>query len=508
MAASPNPRRNSLTLDLMGSRMSLSGLSHFLHSSSSSASFAGTPPARTTPMDGRSSEWESIHGNSSSRRRQRDETVEEEKRQDIDCVASSDSDEDGLSLRSSPRSPIAVLKLRRTRLFPDEDDKQPTKPFTVTYSPVDERDNKMPSHSLASSMFLVSPLRPLAGSRRRAPSADVWAGKNLNDFKASLIDSSKAVLRPLTPPHPTARTHRPKRSMSDMHLPVEESKEEAEYDNELHMSHMPQSTFSQQQRRRRQQPPQPQQQQQQLTVVEAKPTKPRWLIPAEHPYKVLWDVLTFMLSFANVYATHTFIRDRQFGNSWFMTFCEAWFIVDILLNFITEYRSDSYALRDCRSVWARYLTTWFVVDVLSLFPGEALYLKPLIETQNRGGFFKKTFFRSKAVVRVTRILRGRHFKMFGQAAKHTKHAGVGASRLLHLLIKYIPKYIMFFRNMKGVLAVRMLRQVHWFRKVWRNFIYKGLENEKPETTQERDDQAMSLRKNRPVYDEDEDGAPF
>ena len=476
MAASPRPkasagRRNSLSLDLMGSQISLSGLSQFLHDSTSQAKMKSSPGddscAATPPA-----------------------IEEAEKRQDNDCFADYHSGNDR-GLRSSPRSsPIAVLKMQRTRLFPEEnecDSDKPRKAFTVKYSPVRERE-ELSSRSLSSSMHLVSPLRPLS-NRRRAPSADT-RGDYANVFKAALIDSSKAVLRPLAP-------HQPKRSMSDMHL-VEETFE-------------PDAEFRAFPRSSRALNPTPGRKQQQHKQAEAEqetnqpPAKPRWLIPAEHPYKVLWDVTTFLLSFANVYVTHTFIRDRQIGNSWFMTFCEAWFMIDILLNFITEYRSDNYALRDCRSVWARYLTTWFVVDLISLFPGEQIYVKPLFEIQNRRNFFQKNFFRSKAVVRVTRILRGRHLKMFGQAAKHTKHAGVGAARLLRLLIKYIPKYLLFFRNMKGVLAIRTLRQVHWFRKVWRNFIFKGLENE---TKKQKAKSPWSLRKDRPLYDEDEDGVPF
>jgi len=72
-------------------------------------------------------------------------------------------------------------------------------------------------------------------------------------------------------------------------------------------------------------------------------------------------------------------------------------------------------------------------------------------------------------MRVTRILRGRHFKLFGRVAKHTKPVGVGASKLLRLIIKYLPKYILFFRNMKAVVALRILRQVKWFNRVWNIF---------------------------------------
>ena len=196
----------------------------------------------------------------------------------------------------------------------------------------------------------------------------------------------------------------------------------------------------------------------------------KWLIPADHPFKIVWDVLTICLSFLSVYNLHGAIRDRKFGPSPLVVFCDTWFLIDILLNFVTEHKtSDGKVLRDGKSVWARYLTTWFVIDVLSLLPWEMLYVKPVIEMQKRRGFFKKTFFRTRAVVRVTRVLRGRHFKLFGKVARQTKHAGVGARRLLRLLIKYVPKYLLFYRHMKGVWAVRTLRQLHWAHKIRKAF---------------------------------------
>ena len=78
-----------------------------------------------------------------------------------------------------------------------------------------------------------------------------------------------------------------------------------------------------------------------------------------------------MFSVANAYATHVAIRDRKFGSSLFNVFCEVWFFVDILLNFVTERKTaEGDILRDYRRIAARYLTSWFAVDVLSLFPWE------------------------------------------------------------------------------------------------------------------------------------------
>lgn len=202
--------------------------------------------------------------------------------------------------------------------------------------------------------------------------------------------------------------------------------------------------------------------------------KSKYVIPLDHPLKAVWDILTVILSIAHSYLTHVAIRDRQFGLSPFIAFCDAWFLIDILLNFTTERKTNTgEVLSDHRSIVARYLTSWFAVDALSLFPWEVLYVQPLIEVQNRRGILKKSFFRSKAVVRVTRHLRGRHFRWFGTVAKHTKQHGVGAQRLLHLIIKYTPKYWMFIRNMKGVVAIRFFRFVHWSRRFIMNVRSRG-----------------------------------
>merc|ERR1711966_218849 len=47
--------------------------------------------------------------------------------------------------------------------------------------------------------------------------------------------------------------------------------------------------------------------------------------------------------------------------------------------------------------------------------------------------------------------RGRHIKLFGQVSKQT---GTPLRRLVALLIRYLPKYLVFLRNMRGALVVR------------------------------------------------------
>ncbi|EED92466.1 predicted protein [Thalassiosira pseudonana CCMP1335] len=197
---------------------------------------------------------------------------------------------------------------------------------------------------------------------------------------------------------------------------------------------------------------------------------PSWwiVIPADHPYKIAWDVMTMIWALLGGYRTHLRIRDRVFEQSPLILITEMWFALDILLNFVTEHKtSKGEVIRDGKAVWARYLTTWFVIDLLSLMPWEHIYVKPVVEKIKRRNIFQKTFFRSKAVVRVSRVLRGRHIKLFGRVSKQT---GTPLRRLVGLVIKYLPKYLLFFRHMKGALFVRLLRFVHWlhnmYKKIW------------------------------------------
>jgi len=199
------------------------------------------------------------------------------------------------------------------------------------------------------------------------------------------------------------------------------------------------------------------------------PPRSWWIvIPADHPYKVAWDVVTILWALLGAHRTHVRIRDRVFDQSPLILLTEVWFTIDILLNFVTEHKTrQGQVIRDGKVVWARYLTTWFIIDILSLIPWERVYVRPVVERIKKRNFFQKTFFRSKAVVRVSRVLRGRHIKLFGRVSKQT---GTPLRRMVALVIKYLPKYLVFLRNMKGALVVRALRFVHWlhnmYKKIW------------------------------------------
>lgn len=41
-----------------------------------------------------------------------------------------------------------------------------------------------------------------------------------------------------------------------------------------------------------------------------------------------------------------------------------------------------------------------------------------------------------------------------------------------MIIKYVPKYVLFYRNMKSVLVLKVLRQIHFAKRVYRGLTSK------------------------------------
>jgi len=198
-----------------------------------------------------------------------------------------------------------------------------------------------------------------------------------------------------------------------------------------------------------------------------RPTK--WLIPVNHPLKIMWDVLTVGLSIYNVYCTHAAIRDRQFATrpGWI----EMWFLMDIVLNFVTQRTThNGHVYANWQSVWGRYLTSWFVVDVLALFPGEVLYIQPVIDMQRKRKLWTKVFRRTKVATKVTtRILQSGHVPWVYRAiAKASARPIREIVKLTKVCIKYIPKYWQFVRQLKGWILVRVLRDWGHVRMAWRH----------------------------------------
>jgi len=189
---------------------------------------------------------------------------------------------------------------------------------------------------------------------------------------------------------------------------------------------------------------------------------------------MLWDMTTFLITLYSFYLTNISISTRSYEIKESSALIELWFLLDVAISFVTEHVSSTgERTGDGKKVVLRYLKTWFIVDILSMIPWETFILKPIVDMQNNRGFFSKSFFRTKGVVKVTRVLRGRHFKLFGKLSRKTKHVGFGASKLLKSLIKYLPKYIMFMRRMKIIIPLRIARGYHVMRKLAKDFFIWG-----------------------------------
>jgi len=201
-------------------------------------------------------------------------------------------------------------------------------------------------------------------------------------------------------------------------------------------------------------------------------------IPATHPYKTTWDICTIFLTFLCAYQTHISIKNRSYEMSGLVWISQLWFMVDIVLNFFTVHKegnsnTTSRASPSSSSWLGGYLTTWFLIDLLSLLPWERVYIQPIIEMQNKRNILHKILFRTKVTVQVSGKLRTKHIKlvkMIRRIVKRTKKVGLGGNLLVRLSIQYLPKYMLYIRNMRGVILVKVLRQIHITRKVVRGLI--------------------------------------
>jgi hypothetical protein len=244
------------------------------------------------------------------------------------------------------------------------------------------------------------------------------------------------------------------------------------------------------------------------------------LIPATHAFKLTWDIITFALSIWNAYLTHVAIRDRSFDYNRTRFVTEVWFAIDILLNFITERRVHGTTLTTFQSVSAYYLTTWFVIDVLSLLPGELLFVSPVIQRLQKRKRITVYWNRIKLIGRWTRkLIRDPHVRH--ASVLYTRRKGVrAASKMVRLLTFYIPKYFMFIRNMKAVIGFRILRQVRLVRHMFvrrdvtttttdgRTLLKQQQQHQWQDDSHDDDDDGDDNNDDLSLYDDDDDGSPY
>ena len=193
-----------------------------------------------------------------------------------------------------------------------------------------------------------------------------------------------------------------------------------------------------------------------------------YIIGADNPIKVLWDVALFLISLFNLLQTHQNIKHQHHSPFHFL---EVFFVIDILLNFITEHKDANTGTltRNPKLVAWKYLTSWFIFDAVSLIPFETLLIQPILDMQSRRKWFNKALGRTKGFLKVLpRVLRGRNFRMFGMLKNQTKHIGMGGKKLLGALIRYIPKYVLFVKKMRYVMLIRSARAYHVVRKIFKD----------------------------------------
>eukprot|EP00978_Attheya_sp_CCMP212_P016300 scaffold42574_cov65-Attheya_sp.AAC.3 len=219
-------------------------------------------------------------------------------------------------------------------------------------------------------------------------------------------------------------------------------------------------------------------------------------IPSNHTMKLAWDVLTILLSLTvGVYTTHASMRDQcfphllnntcaalnkgqalplffgYFHGSTVVTLYDLWRVADIVLNFLTEdvnnkkngcSQGKSPTITVIRAKLT-YLTTWFLIDVVTLLSWEVVYVQPVFNRNRK----KNVFLKAIGVIRIYPFLRIT-IKRCPVLLRILKRAILFAGRgFLGKLIRYAPKYIAFALtgNMKVIVALRVVRQVRLFRSL-------------------------------------------
>lgn len=108
----------------------------------------------------------------------------------------------------------------------------------------------------------------------------------------------------------------------------------------------------------------------------AEEKKDKCLLYPENEYKAAWDyVVTALLVFTCVVTPYRIAFELEDTLGWLITnyWIDFMFLVDIILNFNLAYYDDDLAIIEDRCEIAKnYATSWLVVDVLAIFPFDAV----------------------------------------------------------------------------------------------------------------------------------------
>lgn len=98
---------------------------------------------------------------------------------------------------------------------------------------------------------------------------------------------------------------------------------------------------------------------------------PWHVVNPDGPLKTTWDIMTLVLVvyFAFMVPFRIgFDTELAPGEQTFDTVADIIFIVDVMLSFRTAFKQDGIWVFTTRRMAERYLTTWFVIDILASFP--------------------------------------------------------------------------------------------------------------------------------------------
>ena len=129
------------------------------------------------------------------------------------------------------------------------------------------------------------------------------------------------------------------------------------------------------------------------------------VILPDDKFKAYWDVLITLLILAVSILTPLRIAFQDDDPlAWVVvdSAVDAIFCIDIVLNFFFAYYDDEYNLKDERSAIARsYLTSWFVVDVISVIPVSVVF-----HVSDYNSLFRLArISRLHRIVKLTRLVR-------------------------------------------------------------------------------------------------------
>ena len=131
------------------------------------------------------------------------------------------------------------------------------------------------------------------------------------------------------------------------------------------------------------------------------------IFAVENRYKRYWDLFIFLLAtYCSIDIPYWILFPyNQVGFFFFFEiFISVAFFFDLLLNFRTAYYNNEIQITDPFSIAKKYLSSWFILDLLSILPLE-LFIEYEIVSKD---FLFLCVFRFLRIIKLTNSI---HFKM-------------------------------------------------------------------------------------------------